>query len=162
MCYLLHFSTAVLYLIDYCTALHNCSNARVRYKITCWYSNRKKLFLPIRIPTSYFVSNSRIRTIMQCSAVVDEIPHSHGEVQQKKIAHKGSIQINDFKIINLFSYLSAWASCAVPYKQFILKKTITFCTIDMEVFRSFSAYAGTKCIYIAKVISSKIFKLAKL
>ena len=98
VCYLLHFSTAVLYLIDCCTALHNCSNARVRYKITCWYSNRKKPtnligFLPIRIPTSYFVSNSRIRTIMQCSAAVNEIQHSRGEVQQ--IAHKGSIQIND-------------------------------------------------------------------
>ena len=69
------------------------------------------VFLPIRIPTSYFVSNSRIRTIMQCSAAVNEIQHSRGEVQQ--IAHKGSIQINDFKIVNLslFSYLSAWASC---------------------------------------------------
>ena len=97
---LLHLSTAVLYLIDFCTALHNCSNARVRYKITCWYSNRKKQlqlqfqqqlqFLPIRIPTSYFVSNSRIRTIMQCSAEANEMQHSRGEVQQ--ITDKGSIQ----------------------------------------------------------------------
>ena len=88
MCYLLHFSTAVLYLIDCCTALHNCSNTTVRYKITCWYSNRI-WFLPIRIPASYFVSNSRIRKIMQCSAAVHQI------------AHKGSIQLT---ILRLYTY----------------------------------------------------------
>ena len=39
----------------------------------------------------YFVLNSRIRRIMQCSAAVNEIHHSSGEVQQ--ITHKGSIQL---------------------------------------------------------------------
>ena len=76
----LQFSAAVLYLIDFRTALHNCSNARLRYKIACWYSNRKKH--AIRIQTSYFVSNSRIRTIMQCSAAVQQSIRYHTAVEQ--------------------------------------------------------------------------------
>ena len=33
--YLLHLSKAVVCFTDFCFALHNCSNARVRYKGTC-------------------------------------------------------------------------------------------------------------------------------
>ena len=43
VCYLLHLSTAVLCFIDFSIALCNCSNARVRYDVTCWYS--KGLFI---------------------------------------------------------------------------------------------------------------------
>ena len=46
---------------------------------------------------SYFLSNSRIRTNMQCSAAVNEIQHSRGgEVEQ--IAHKGSIQLTILRL----------------------------------------------------------------
>ena len=37
VCYLLHLSMAVLCFIDFCIALHNCSNPRVRYDVTCKY-----------------------------------------------------------------------------------------------------------------------------
>ena len=47
--------------------------------------------LPIRIPASYIVSNSRIRTITQCNAEVNETQHSCGEVKQ--ITHKGIKQL---------------------------------------------------------------------
>ena len=50
------------------------------------------LGLPIRIPASYIVSNSRIRTIAQCHAEVNETQHSCGEVQQI-ITHKGIKQL---------------------------------------------------------------------
>ena len=46
--------------------------------------------LPIRIPVSYIVSNSRIQKITQCNPDVNETQHSCGEVQQ--VAHKGIIQ----------------------------------------------------------------------
>ena len=52
--------------------------------------------LPIRIPASYFVSNSRIRTIMQCNAEVNETQHSCGEVQQ--ITHKGIMQLTILRL----------------------------------------------------------------
>ena len=44
------------------------------------------------ISTVYFISNPRIRTIMQCSPEVNEMQHGRGEVQQ--ITH-------NFKIVNL-------------------------------------------------------------
>ena len=38
VCYLLHLSMAVLCLIDFCILHCTCSNARVRYEVTCRYS----------------------------------------------------------------------------------------------------------------------------
>ena len=52
--------------------------------------------LPIRIPASYIVSNSRVRTMTQCNAEVNETQHSCGEVQQ--ITHKGIKQLTILRL----------------------------------------------------------------
>ena len=54
------------------------------------------LFTYIRIPASYFVSKFHIRTIMKCSAEVNETQHGCGEVKQ--ITHKGSIQLTILRL----------------------------------------------------------------
>ena len=46
--------------------------------------------------SKYIVSNSRIRTIMQCNAEINETQHSCGEVQQ--ITHKGIIQLTILRL----------------------------------------------------------------
>ena len=47
--YLLHLSTVVLCLIDFCFALHNCSNEKVRHEVICshpyvWLQGVKVIF----------------------------------------------------------------------------------------------------------------------
>ena len=46
--------------------------------------------------SKYIVSNSRIRTIMQCNAEINETQHSCGEVQQ--ITRKGIIQLTILRL----------------------------------------------------------------
>ena len=58
----------------------------------------------LRIPVSYFISKSCIRTIMQGSAQVIEIQHSRGEVQQ--ITHKGIIQLPILRLQTYFCTVS--------------------------------------------------------
>ena len=82
----------MLCFIDFCIALHNCSNARVRYDVLAGIRLDKFL----SNTSKYIVSNSRIRTIMQCNAEVNETQHSCGEVQQ--ITHKGIMQLTILRL----------------------------------------------------------------
>ena len=84
----------MLCFIDFSIVLCNCANVRVRYDVTCWYSNR---FTYIRIHARYIVSTSRIRTITQFNAEVNEAQHSYGEGQQ--ITQKIIIQLTNCKLI---------------------------------------------------------------
>ena len=89
----------MLCFIDFCIALCNCSNARVRYDVTCRYSNVGKHITHItyvRIPASYVVSSSRIRTITLFNAEVNETKHNCGEVQQ--IMHKVIIPLTILRL----------------------------------------------------------------
>ena len=79
-----------------CFALHRMYTGTPRHAIERSFGFNRSTDGPIGIPASYFVSNSRIRTIMQCSEAVNEIQHNRGEVQQ--ITHKGSIQLTILRL----------------------------------------------------------------
>ena len=108
----------MLYLTDCCTALHNCSNARVRYKITCWYFNRKKqgvklIFKPNSI--NCFVLAHNPASVLQIrNATYQNVPQSLNYtlqyfVSQNKLSKKNSpiIDSQNATICNFLMHVSS-------------------------------------------------------
>ena len=64
---------------------------------------------------------------MQCSAEVNDIQHSRGEVQQ--ITHKDIIQLTICNLIIVET--TAWASCATSRMKIALRRSVVFSEIKI-------------------------------
>ena len=87
-------------LLYFCTVLHNCSNARVRYKISCWYSfickqGLQLIFKPNSI--NCFVLARNTASMLQIrNATYQNVPKSLNYTLQYFVSSSSMLKLQQF------------------------------------------------------------------
>ena len=103
-------------LLYFCTVLHNCSNARVRYKISCWYSyigkqGLKLIFKPNSINCFGIARNPA--SMLQSRITAYQMFHNHRTILSNTLfLHHQCLNCNDLQLFDVRLVRSRFSPCS--------------------------------------------------
>ena len=103
-------------LLYFCTVLHNCSNARVRYKISCWYSfickqGLQLIFKPNSI-NCFVLARNTASTFQIRNATYQNVPKSLNYTLQYFFLHHQCLNCNNFQLFDVRFVRSRFSPCS--------------------------------------------------